>query len=301
MLHFENRKTGLFDKKLENTKIEIENSTSVSESKAETSKSISSEGALKKQVLYSRIVKENPQIVILPTALVKFVCHGVIGTVRVLLNSCSQATLIADSFVKKSKLPSKKLNISSSIVGVGNIQTNLSSIVDLQLKSVNSDFKIDIREDVIAAEALQYSPSIQFSSNILENLRKLNLPDLIYKQPKCEISKNKLRCSKIKTVDFNNNLKVIIRYQQKLSFLIDVEKLEKGLTLKRRSPLRTHRSIFRFRQKYTDKGSIKQLNILGRSKVSKCPFALLMVTHLHKKYFHESAKFLPSYLVIIGS
>lgn len=59
---------------------------------------------------YSFLLIKEKQVVLLPSAEVKFKCGTIFGKGRFLLHSCSQAVIISDSFVKKFKPPTYPSN-----------------------------------------------------------------------------------------------------------------------------------------------------------------------------------------------
>jgi hypothetical protein len=59
------------------------------------------------------------KVVLLPTAIVRFRCGDKTGKARILLDSCSQASLISDSFAQKNSLPIISSNVVSKIKGIG--------------------------------------------------------------------------------------------------------------------------------------------------------------------------------------
>lgn len=107
-----------------------------------------SSGADKSSVnfAYSGIVKAS-RIRLLPTAIV----HVIIGDKRIkaraLLDSCSEAHLISENFVRKHRL---RVSSSSSLIsGVTAHEVRSSKCVSLTVKSVINDFKLEFVADVI--------------------------------------------------------------------------------------------------------------------------------------------------------
>lgn len=117
------------------------------------------------------------KFVLLPTAVVKFVCGDVSGTCRILLDSCSQPNLISDTFVRKFKLPIGSVNYSNSIKGVLSTPIQVSSSVSLKLVSNIRLYQIDVVADIVPASSMSYSAYFNSSSFIVERLRKFRLAD----------------------------------------------------------------------------------------------------------------------------
>jgi hypothetical protein len=138
---------------------------------------------------YSCVVQDETKLILLPTAIVNFNCHGIVGKARIMLDSCSQATLISDEFVKKFKLPIRKASLVSTIHGVGCASTKSSVVVDIKILSRDNKFELAIEADMISAEALNYQTNVRFESKIVRALQKLSLADPAYKQENSRVEK----------------------------------------------------------------------------------------------------------------
>ncbi|CAG7670918.1 unnamed protein product [Allacma fusca] len=132
--------------------------------------------------------KNVEKTVLLPSAIVRFVCGNVVGTLRVLLDSCSQATFISDAAVKKFNLPTKRSSIVSSIRGVGASCTKTSSSVDLIVSSKKDRFRLEVQADIVPASAMKYTVNAEFSKDVLNALRNVPLADPAYLDRNISIS-----------------------------------------------------------------------------------------------------------------
>lgn len=102
-------------------------------------------------------VSSNKKFIMLPSALVRFECEKVSGLVRILIDDCSQPTLISDAFVRKFRLPISKIDNNNPVHGVGFDNLNVSHSCKLLLTSRINSFGIDIEAEVIPAAAIRYT------------------------------------------------------------------------------------------------------------------------------------------------
>lgn len=117
-------------------------------------------------------VEEKREIVLLPSALVRFRCGEKSGLARILLDSGSQVTMIADTFVKKHRLLSFQTN--SLIKGIGNSPIETSEAVKLSLHSKKANkFALNIEADVVPKSSLNYSATVSLTADIIKRLKKL--------------------------------------------------------------------------------------------------------------------------------
>jgi len=113
------------------------------------------------------------ELVLLPSAIVRFQCGEKSGFARVLLDSCSQPSLVSDVFVRKFKIPCHESK--ARIKGVSVNSVGCSSAVKLSLYSRKRAFVMDIEADIVPAHCLSYSAAVSFPAKILQNLES---PDL---------------------------------------------------------------------------------------------------------------------------
>ena len=122
----------------------------------------------------SKVVEKN-EFILLPSAIVKFRCGNKTGRARILLDSCSQPTLAADTFVKRFRLPTFRTN--SSIKGVAESSVGCSSGTRLTLWSRSNTFSIDIDAEIVPATCLSYSADTSFPYDVIEKLKELQLAE----------------------------------------------------------------------------------------------------------------------------
>lgn len=125
--------------------------------------------------------RSKDEVVLLPSALVRFECGSISGVARVLLDSCSQATLISDVFVRKFKLPTYESN--TRIKGISASSVGSSSAVNLSILSRNKVFITELEADVVPAACLSYTAAVSFPPEILNRLENLNLAEPCLAKP----------------------------------------------------------------------------------------------------------------------
>lgn len=110
--------------------------------------------------------------ILLPTTTVRFHCGKISGTARILLDSCSQPTLISDKFVRGYRLPTSQSINSSSVTGVGgNVSSNRTCLLQL-MSSYKPLFSISIEDDVVPSTAMNYNvQSLQVDSLQIKHLK----------------------------------------------------------------------------------------------------------------------------------
>ncbi|XP_065204092.1 uncharacterized protein LOC135834183 [Planococcus citri] len=153
-----------------------------------TSGDTSKETPIQKTSL-SVAVENIEKTVLLPSAVVKIICGDIVGKMRVLLDSCSQATLISDAAIKKFNLPTRKSAYTSSITGVGPSSTTTSSIVDLIVASKKDTFRLVVQADIVPASAMKYSINVEFPKKLINSLRNIPLADPAYHDTNISIDK----------------------------------------------------------------------------------------------------------------
>lgn len=84
------------------------------------------------------------KFVILPSAIVRFVCGNVASTARILIDNCSQPTLISDCFVRRRRLPTFKVQNSVPIRGAGSKIISVARFCSLKIFSRINSFEMEI-------------------------------------------------------------------------------------------------------------------------------------------------------------
>ncbi|KAK7603948.1 hypothetical protein V9T40_004221 [Parthenolecanium corni] len=116
------------------------------------------------------------EFVVLPSAIICFSCNGVVGKACVLLDSCSQSTLVSDLFVRKFKLAVQRSQ-PSSIGGVGKNPINSSSFVSFIVSSRVGDFKLSMDADIVPASSIAYTANFAVPAQLSADIRKYPLAD----------------------------------------------------------------------------------------------------------------------------
>ena len=132
-------------------------------------------------------LSRTPRTLILPTAVVEFECNEKHGLARILLDICSQPTLISAGFVKKFQLATRDLNEISIIKGVGSTEISSTRSCRLMLKSRFSDFTVGIEADVVPASALSYRIANVQLERVFPQISRFNLADIAYDKPTVSI------------------------------------------------------------------------------------------------------------------
>lgn len=123
---------------------------------------------------------QQKSFIVLPSAVVKFQCGKFNGIARILLDDCSQPTLISDLMVRKFKLPTSRNLSVDPIHGVGFDDVQTSRVCSLKLGSRINSFEINIQAEVIPASAIRYAVnSVSWSKcpEQFKELKGLNLAD----------------------------------------------------------------------------------------------------------------------------
>ena len=113
----------------------------------------------------------------LPTAIVNFKCGEKQGQCRVMLDSCSQPTLISDSFVNRFKLPINRGCSSCPVKGIGGNIIKTDSSVDLTLLSRFESFELELQPNIVPASSLSYSVNYEIPARIHNQLHHFPLAD----------------------------------------------------------------------------------------------------------------------------
>lgn len=123
----------------------------------------------------STLAEAKEELVLLPSAIVRFRCGDKTGKARILLDSCSQPTLASDAFVRKNRIPTFKSN--SAIKGVATSSIGSSSAIELIIGSRNNKFNISVQASVVPASCLSYSAETSFPLTVIEKLKGLELAE----------------------------------------------------------------------------------------------------------------------------
>ncbi|KAK7574411.1 hypothetical protein V9T40_011602 [Parthenolecanium corni] len=116
------------------------------------------------------------EVIVLPSAIVRFECGGNVGTIRALVDNCSQATLVSDRLVKKHKLPTGSFE-GSAISGVSPGVVSPNQFLELSLISRTQVFSIDVVAEVVPPESMNYELHTILDKSELEKLSKYQLAD----------------------------------------------------------------------------------------------------------------------------
>ncbi|XP_065219764.1 uncharacterized protein LOC135845228 [Planococcus citri] len=129
----------------------------------------------------SSLVSVQKPIALLPSALVKFVSGNKCGTMRVLLDSCSQLNLITNEFIKRNDLSTTNAPYPSKVAGIGDSETECNQIIEFSIESRVEDFKFCARFTVIN-NRIPYSVTNYIIGDFAEkvNERRLNLADTAF-------------------------------------------------------------------------------------------------------------------------
>ncbi|KAK7585901.1 hypothetical protein V9T40_000080 [Parthenolecanium corni] len=116
------------------------------------------------------------EFVVLRSAIIQFSCNGVFGKARVLLDNCSQHTLVSDLFVRKFKLAVQRSQPSSTS-GVGKNSINSTSFVSFIVSSRVGDFKLSMDADIVPASSIAYKANFPGPAQLSTDIRKYPLAD----------------------------------------------------------------------------------------------------------------------------
>ena len=95
-------------------------------------------------------------------------CNNISGVTRVLLDNCSQPTLISEAFVRRYNIRVTNADESICVQGVGQTELNCQKMCRVVLVSRFSSFKIEIEA---LARAIRYNLHSASICNVFENLR----------------------------------------------------------------------------------------------------------------------------------
>jgi len=130
---------------------------------------------------------QNDKFIILPTITTRCRAGDHVTKCRVMLDSCSQPTLVSDYLVNQLKLPMKKLQRSLALKGVGEAVVNSTYTASLTLVSKYEPFELTFEAAVVPATALSYSASIVIPAHISNQLRRFPLADEAFTQTNISI------------------------------------------------------------------------------------------------------------------
>lgn len=119
----------------------------------------------------------------LPSAVVKFRAGNIKGLARILLDSCSQPTLVSNSFVKSFRLHTYRAPYATKIKGVGDVIVESDQLCALTLISRTSSFSLDIEADVVPAKTLSHTVNQASCKSIFETLSMYQMADPAFEKP----------------------------------------------------------------------------------------------------------------------
>lgn len=131
---------------------------------------------------------QSKNFIVLLSAVVCFVCGCVVGTARILIDGCFQATLISDKFVNRLHLPVQKNANDTPVRGIGFSNIGVPQSCNLKVILRLKPFTIDICADVIPANVLPYSINCLSDMNV-EWFKKFELADPAFYSPNSNIAK----------------------------------------------------------------------------------------------------------------
>ncbi len=108
------------------------------------------------------------EVILLPTAVVRFRCGTIYGKARVLFDPASEATMISDKLVRRFHLPITKSPAVLSISGVGDNPALSTHSCSLTLLSRVNQFQLPVNCYVVQPVAIKYEVSIA-SLNLLKS------------------------------------------------------------------------------------------------------------------------------------
>lgn len=125
----------------------------------------------------STVLSASNTVILLPSAVVRFNCNSVYGNMRVLLDSCSQPTVISDRVVARYGLTKEKMNRGSIIEGATPGMVSTDELVRLCLVSRTKQFSIEVEAEVVPKSSMSYRISTSIDKKDLSELSKLQLAD----------------------------------------------------------------------------------------------------------------------------
>ncbi len=120
---------------------------------------------------------QNEKVVLLPSAVVRFSCGKADGTIWVLLNSCSQATLVSDRKIRRFQMPVDVLSCGSIIGGATTSIVSTNQVAKLCLISISQCFSIDVEAEVVPPASMSYVVNTMVDRLELKQLSRIQLAD----------------------------------------------------------------------------------------------------------------------------
>ena len=118
------------------------------------------------------------KIILLPTAIVRLECGNVNVTIRVLLDSGSQATLVSDTLIKKFKIPEIESDSLSRFRGISPGIVSTSRFAKLTLCSRETkNSSIDIEAEIVPKSSMAYEVFAEIPKSDVNQLAKFRLAD----------------------------------------------------------------------------------------------------------------------------
>lgn len=108
------------------------------------------------------------EVIMLPTAVVRFRCGTIYGKARVLFDPASEATMISDALIRRYHLPTNQSPVISSFSGVGTGPATSTHFCSVTLLSRINQFQLPIVCDVVPPVAIKYEVSVA-SLNLLKS------------------------------------------------------------------------------------------------------------------------------------
>lgn len=146
--------------------------------KESTTNALVNEASAKK--VYSTVVKNGElveKVVLLPSAVVRFNSGKTNGTIRILLDSCAQATMISDRLVRRYRLPMEDSHSSSLLGGIGPGVVSADKFVRLNLISRSECFQLEVEAEVVPPDAMNYRMFTEIDKETMDRLTKFQLAD----------------------------------------------------------------------------------------------------------------------------
>ena len=134
----------------------------------------------------ANVCAPNRKLVLLPTVIAKFKSGDRCSTCRVMLDSCSQATLIADTFVRKHQLATTRSS-NPGPVKVGGEACHVSDSVFITIMSKTEPFELCSEAEVVPASSLSYSVNRLLPASVHNQLRQFSLADEALLKPDIQI------------------------------------------------------------------------------------------------------------------
>ncbi len=178
LLHLENTRPKTETPTKENPK----NSNSEENAPKDQTKKSSSGTALKISSPFDR------ETVVLPSAVATFQSGLSRGTIRLLLDNCSQVTLISDAFVRKHRLATFKSE-NPKALAVGGVKFQVTRQCSLEIRSKVNKFTLQLTAEVVPTNALSYELHNLSVPGLQNLLRPFVLADSAFRQKIINIPK----------------------------------------------------------------------------------------------------------------